>query len=71
MGPDDPVDVRRKKIFDRLKNRAVRDGIKTMRVDSDTLIIDDVPHHRRRSQYASYVTGVVAAKAIRQEYVLV
>lgn len=42
ISPDEPVDVRRKKLFDRLKYRANRDG-KSVNVVDGILIIDDVP----------------------------
>ena len=41
VGPDEPLDVRRKNIFERIQKRAIRDG-KRVVAENDTLIIDGV-----------------------------
>lgn len=50
IGPDDPIEVRRKKTFDRLKYKAGREG-KQISVDNGVLIIDGVPTYALNSGF--------------------
>ena len=47
---DEPIEVRRSKIFERIKNRALRDN-KIVVVDNDLLIVDNVPVYSLISGY--------------------
>ena len=49
---DEPEEVRRSKVFDRIKNRALREN-KTVVIDNDLLIVDNVPVYSLISGYVS------------------